>query len=682
MTIKVRLWILALGVLVGTLVMAGTTFLKSRAVMSEQYDQAGLASVEASARNIDLLFQGMEKVVFNAAGTVQHAWTEGNIRTEDQLEKLMTQITKGNVDMGFQDVFMGIAASGRFADGTGWKEPADYDARNRAWFKDALAAGPGKVIYTAPYVDGITKKLVISIACAVADPSGGVLGVVGGDINLESLSQFVVAQKVLGHGSGILVDREGLVLAAPNPEWVMKENITKTSAALEESATAAGRAMLGGHPGFSDYALKGVDKRIYFAPTKAGFILGILYPLEVRDGVVRSMTNSQLLISALVLLVVMGLVVSIILGLSRSIRSLFETTDQVAQGDFTVAYEARGRDELALVSGRLNGMLGSLREALRAIRGEAQETLTRAESLAALSEESVASMEEVRGAIEQVAHLSESNSAALEETNAGVEEVSSGATSAANSATEGAEVASRVTEVSESAVKTVKGVIEEVQAVNQRSLETTAKIRELAESVKGITGFVATISQIADQTNLLALNAAIEAARAGEAGRGFAVVAEEVRKLAEESNGAARQVGEIIGVLQGHAEASIRVTEQTSSIMAATVERAQEARSGLETALEEIGRINDVMQNIASVAQEQAAASAEMATGIDQVTKGTVEVVESIENIRKSAVETTKASEGVAQEAQSMATGAQRMHGLLERFKVEGGSDLALSGGR
>jgi methyl-accepting chemotaxis protein len=72
-------------------------------------------------------------------------------------------------------------------------------------------------------------------------------------------------------------------------------------------------------------------------------------------------------------------------------------------------------------------------------------------------------------------------------------------------------------------------------------------IAELSNTVSGISGFVATITQIADQTNLLALNAAIEAARAGEAGRGFAVVAEEVRKLAEDSNRAAVEVGKLIG---------------------------------------------------------------------------------------------------------------------------------------
>ena len=221
--------------------------------------------------------------------------------------------------------------------------------------------------------------------------------------------------------------------------------------------------------------------------------------------------------------------------------------------------------------------------------------------------------------------------------------------------------------------------LEELQRV---AASNEALTQGLLKAVEGVSGFLSQIGKVTRQTQMLALNAAIEAARAGEAGRGFAVVAEEVRKLAEESNQAARQVGEIIGVLQNHAEGSIRVTEQTSTIMAATVVKAQEARSGLEVALEEIGKINDVMQNIASVAQEQAAASAEMAHGIDQVTKGTVDVVDSIESIRKSAVETTKASEGVAQEAQAMAEGAQRMHELLGRFKVEGGSGLALPGGR
>jgi methyl-accepting chemotaxis protein len=232
----------------------------------------------------------------------------------------------------------------------------------------------------------------------------------------------------------------------------------------------------------------------------------------------------------------------------------------------------------------------------------------------------------------------------------------------------------------------VGAIIRRVEQVGVRTQENSEKIQELADSVAGITEFVSTIGRIADQTNLLALNAAIEAARAGEAGRGFAVVAEEVRKLAEESNGAARRVGQVIGELEKRADGAIGVTRETAEEMGVTVQGARKAREGLSSALEEIRKINDVMQNVASVAEEQAASSHEMAEAVDQATTGTSDMVGALEGIRRATGETTSAAEHVAQEAQEVAGTAKKMQELVARFRIEeearskGGAGLALRG--
>lgn len=360
--------------------------------------------------------------------------------------------------------------------------------------------------------------------------------------------------------------------------------------------------------------------------------------------------------------------------ITRPLKTVVALSERAGSGDLTFGREDfnyDGHDELGQMADALAGMIVVQRESVKAIIAEAHSTLESAQSLAALSEETNASVEEVKSAVEQVSAMSQANSAALEETNAGVQEVSTSATSSAQASAEGASASAKTIEVARDAVGKVNNVIDDIEAVGGKSREVEQTIGDLAKSVKAISGFVNTITGIADQTNLLALNAAIEAARAGDAGRGFAVVADEVRKLAEESGKAAHEVGILITTLQSGAQKAISVTNESGSIMGQTVMGAKEAQDQLTTALAEIAKITDVMQDIAAGAQEQAAAAEQMAAGVDQVSTATVEVVEAVANIRANSDEMAKASEGVAEHAQALTEGAERMQGHLLHFRVD-----------
>ena len=391
----------------------------------------------------------------------------------------------------------------------------------------------------------------------------------------------------------------------------------------------------------------------------------------VVTGQARSVSNMLLLSVLAAVLVGMAVAVVITRMITRPLRKAVDLAERAGNGDLTISredFQYESSDEIGALADALAGMAELQAGAVREIVAAAEEVARGAETLAALSQETNASVEEVRGSLEQVASISESNSAALEESNAGVEEVAAGAQAAAKASSDGVAAANQTASMAKEAVAKVEEVIREVRAVGGKSGTNMEKIRSLAESVEEISGFVTVITSIADQTNLLALNAAIEAARAGEAGRGFAVVADEVRKLAEDSSRAAREVESLITTLHGNARESMEVTEETGRVMQSTVAEAADAQGRLSGVLGEIARIEKSIAHIAELSRSQASASEEMAGAIDQVSHATIDVVQRVDAIRSASGETAAASEGVAREASAMADRAEHMRNLLSRF--------------
>jgi methyl-accepting chemotaxis protein len=386
-------------------------------------------------------------------------------------------------------------------------------------------------------------------------------------------------------------------------------------------------------------------------------------------------TCVTLLVSASAAAILLGVVIAYLL--SRSITKPLSTIVAMAQraegGDLTIVkqdFRYEGKDELGTLADALSEMIRSQEETLSQVVSVAESLSSGANNLSAISEETNASMEEVKASVDQVSSLSESNGAALEECNAGVEEMSAGADTVAQSATDSAAFLSQTTEVSHRAIQMVDNVIQGIHNVDASSKESESKIRQLVSSVENVSGFVSVITGIADQTNLLALNAAIEAARAGEVGRGFAVVAEEVRKLAEESAHAAQNVNNIIGELQNGARESIKATTEAGRALVETITQAEQAQAELDGAMKEINKANDSIQNIAAVAEEQAASSKEVASGIDSATKSTMEMVETISGIRRASEETAQAAQNVAEQSEAISGYAQSLMDALSRFKL------------
>ncbi|MBR0095330.1 MAG: HAMP domain-containing protein, partial [Synergistaceae bacterium] len=399
--------------------------------------------------------------------------------------------------------------------------------------------------------------------------------------------------------------------------------------------------------------------------------------VDLSQGAHDSLGSTMTLVitlAAVAIVIGIGIALYIAKSISKPLGRVVELCGNASNGDMSIVrsdFRYEGKDELGELGDALSDMFNSLSTAIYDIRGLALESHDKSANMKEDAGKNLDYANNVRSSVANVVKLMESNSSSLQESNAGTEEMSAASMTSAQAATDCAEFISNMTTVTGNAVNTVKEAIANIVVLQRKTKESGIKLQALVENVNKISEFIGDITSIADQTNLLALNAAIEAARAGEAGRGFAVVAESVRKLAEESSRAAENVRGLIETLQDAARETKTSSDETAVLLDETTEKANGAQDSLAEAIGQIDKANDRIQNIAAVAEEQAASSREIAAGIDNVTKATTEILEHLESIKNDMDETAMIAERAAQGAVDQTGLVESITESLSQFKIE-----------
>ena len=519
---------------------------------------------------------------------------------------------------------------------------------NQTYFVKALK---GEKYISNSYIDEKTQKPGIIISMPIKDYIGDTTGVIAAKLKLDGLIELVEGQNIGETGLAYIVDRTGVVIGHEDFSGVILERYNP-----KEEGNKGAALVTEGENGVKEYTNEHGTEVIGAYTPVPSTAWGVVVEQnmdEVRNIASEGFIRTIIIIGIAALIII--LLTSIIARLfAKPIINLSKTADKIKRGDLRERVKVTSKNEVGLLQSSFNSMIDSLTTVINKVNRASEDVKNSSKDLKTNADLTVNASKEISAVIQQVAAGTENQMQSVENTSNVINNMSEQVKRVKNSSQKikgainhASDMAGKGSESIEETQETMSNIVDKVQNASDQ-------IETLTNRTKEISKIITFIDDISEQTNLLALNAAIEAARAGEYGRGFTVVAEEIRKLAEQTSNASKDIVGIISEIQ-------KDVDSVSDSMDSGIKEVNKGTEVIENTTHTFNNINDETNKVRNIVEEFSNIVTDLTTGME-------DIEESIRNVSAVSEQTAAGTQEVLASAEEQQAAIEYVEELANKL--------------
>ena len=532
---------------------------------------------------------------------------------------------------------------------------------DRIYFQEAMKE---HTFFTDVYISAFTKAPCVTVAVPVKNTMGQVVGVVATDVSLKVVWDIIDVVQVGEKGYIDVVDNKGTIVAHPDKERVLqKESFT--------TYDYVAKVIEGQRDWMQGVSTRGEQSLIVYSSivrNKWGVIVQ-----EPMSEVMASVIHSAVVTGVITLVAVLIALISayyVARSIVRPLEKLVNAADRVANGDLGHSIEIQGVAEITKLSEAFDAMIKALRRLVATTSATAETVSASSEELAASSGEVGKAAEEVAITIQSVAEGANSQVNLADQSAQVIRDMVEAISNTSKAADSVAAASEQSERAAETGSKQIDMAVTKMNEIQQDSNQAAQKVHALGEKSRQIGQIVDVITGIAGQTNLLALNAAIEAARAGEQGRGFAVVADEVRKLAEQSETAAREIAGIIQAIQAETIETVEAIDKSGREISSGVTVVATSGTAFKEIHDAIKNVREEVVRIVALTGEQQQRSGQVEAAVNSIAASARLNAVSSEQVAAASQEQNASVQEITAASSALAQMAAKLQQAVMKFKL------------